>query len=105
MNRNILNGSYDTDKLSLNYLDSYDQFFAPLLDRDIRMLELGIFKGGSMLLWRDYFKKGVIAGLDLEPPSIEDPTGRIRTYRGSQADTSLLDRIAAETARKDSTSS
>lgn len=51
-----------------------------------------------MLLWRDYFKKGTIVGLDFEPCPIEDPTGRILTYQGSQADTALLDRIARETA-------
>lgn len=91
--------NYDTDKAAhRHYLRNYEEYFRPLLDRDVRLLELGVLKGGSLLLWRDYFERGVIAGLDLNPAHIEDPTGRIRLYRGGQQDTALLDRIARECA-------
>src|SRR5215216_1508640 len=95
-----LNASeYDTDKaVHTHYLRNYEEYFRPLLGRDIRLLELGVLKGGSLLLWRDYFERGVIAGLDLNPARIEDPTGRIRLYQGGQHDTELLDRIARECA-------
>lgn len=91
--------NYDTDKaVHTHYLRNYEGYFRPLLGRDVRLLELGVLKGGSLLLWRDYFERGVIAGLDLNPAHIEDPTGRIRLYRGGQQDTALLDRIARECA-------
>jgi SAM-dependent methyltransferase len=90
--------NYDTDKLALKYLKTYEEYFGSLLDKDIRLLELGVFKGGSLLLWRDYFKKGTIIGLDFDPCPIKDKTGRIRFYQGQQEDTALLDRIARETA-------
>src|SRR5215216_298590 len=95
-----LNASeYDTDKaVHTHYLRNYEEYFRPLLGRDIRLLELGVLKGGSLLLWRDYFERGVIVGLDLNPAQIEDPTGRIRLYQGGQQDTELLDRIALECA-------
>lgn len=90
---------YDTDKaLHTHYLRNYEEYFRPLLDRDVRLLELGVLKGGSLLLWRDYFERGIIAGLDLNPAHIEDPTGRIRLYQGGQQETALLDRIARECA-------
>ena len=90
---------YDTDKAAhTHYLRNYEEYFRPLLDRDVRLLELGVLKGGSLLLWRDYFERGLIAGLDLNPAEIEDPTGRIRLYQGGQQDTALLDRIARECA-------
>jgi SAM-dependent methyltransferase len=90
---------YDTDKAAhTHYLRNYEEYFRPLLERDVRLLELGVLKGGSLLLWRDYFERGVIAGLDLNPAQIEDPTGRIRVYQGGQQDTALLDRIARECA-------
>ncbi|MBA4417152.1 MAG: hypothetical protein C0392_04480 [Syntrophus sp. (in: bacteria)] len=89
---------YDTDKLELTYLKNYEEHFEPLLDKDIRLLELGVFKGGSLLLWRDHFKNGTIVGLDLDPCPIEDKTGRIHFYQGQQEDIVLLDRIARETA-------
>ncbi len=67
----------------------------------MRLLELGIKTGGSLLLWRDYFPRGLIVGLDIEPVELADPTGRVRTYQGAQQDTALLDRIAREHAPAD----
>lgn len=90
---------HDTDKAEhTSYLRNYAQYFEPLRGRDIRLLELGVYHGGSLLLWRDYFERGRIVGLDVEPVQVEDPTGRIRVYQGRQEDTELLDRIARETA-------
>lgn len=91
--------SYDTDKAEhFHYLRNYEERFKDLVDKDVRLLELGIYKGGSLLLWRDYFPKGVIVGLDLNAVQIDDPGHRIHTYGGLQQDTLLLDRIAKETA-------
>jgi SAM-dependent methyltransferase len=90
---------YDTDKLAHSrYLQNYEAHFKPLADQAISLLELGVKNGGSLLLWRDYFKRGVIAGLDIEPVALDDPTGRIHIYQGAQQDTALLDRIAREVA-------
>ncbi|MGH9904926.1 MAG: class I SAM-dependent methyltransferase [Pyrinomonadaceae bacterium] len=90
---------YDTDKARhRHYLEKYEKHFEGLVDRDIRLLELGVYRGGSLLLWRDYFEKGLIVGLDINPIDLHDPTGRIRTYCGKQQDTNLLDHIAREAA-------
>ncbi len=93
----INSGKYDTDK-SIRYLNNYEQMFQPYIDKEIKILELGINKGGSLLLWRDYFKRGDICGLDISPTQLEDPTGRIHAYQGRQDDTCLLDKIANERA-------
>ena len=86
---------YDTDKAAhTHYLRNYEEYFRPLLDRDVRLLELGVLKGGSLLLWRDYFERGLVVGLDINPLEIDDQTGRIRFYQGAQHDTALLDRLA-----------
>ncbi|MEP6742093.1 MAG: class I SAM-dependent methyltransferase [bacterium] len=91
--------NYDTDKADHgHYLRNYEQYFQPLLDCEVRLLELGVYKGGSLLLWRDYFPRGLIVGLDLQRVQIDDPSGRIRIYQGMQQDTELLDRIASENA-------
>jgi SAM-dependent methyltransferase len=91
--------NYDTDKAEhSHYLRNYEEYFQPLIDEQVKLLELGILKGGSLLLWRDYFAKGVVVGLDLNPVSIPDESGRIRLYQGQQQDTGLLDRIAKENA-------
>jgi SAM-dependent methyltransferase len=98
-NRPIDASRYDTDKSQhQHYLRRYEEYFRPLVGADIRLLELGIFHGGSLLLWRDYFEKGLIVGLDLNPVTIEDTTNRIQIYQGQQQDTELLDRIGRECA-------
>jgi len=92
----ILDASqYDTDK-GPAYLRNYDRFFGPLCEQPVRLLELGVRTGGSLLLWRDYFHNGVIAGLDSEPIVVDDPTGRIRIYCGRQEDHAVLDRVGSE---------
>lgn len=90
---------YDTDKAEhTHYLRNYEEFFSQFVDRDVRLLELGVYHGGSLQLWRDYFEQGLIVGLDLNPVTIDDPTNRIRLYQGAQQDTELLDRIARDCA-------
>lgn len=88
---------YDTDK-SDHYLDNYLRHFSSFQDEEIKLLELGVFHGGSLLLWRDFFSKGRIFGLDCEPSQLDDKTGRIRVFKGRQEDTELLDQIAKEVA-------
>lgn len=87
---------YGTDK-SDAYLDSYEELLARVRDDEVRVLELGIHRGGSLRLWRDYFPRGVIAGLDLKVPVLEDPE-RIRMFEGRQDDAALLARIRADVA-------
>ncbi len=62
------------------------------------VLELGVLRGGSLRLWRDYFRKGTIVGLDRARVAVDDPERRIQIYQGSQDDTALLTRIAREHA-------
>jgi len=90
---------YDTDKAVNNsYLQNYERVFAGLVDEEVRLLELGIKHGGSLLLWRDYFPRGLIVGLDINPVDLEDDSGRTHTYQGPQQDIELLDRIGHEMA-------
>lgn len=90
--------SYDTDKIAHKYLARYDPLFAPLVDQPVNLLELGVFRGGSVRLWRDYFPNGKVVGVDLNvPPGLENEP-RITLYQGSQDDAALLNRIAAEHA-------
>jgi SAM-dependent methyltransferase len=90
---------HDTDKaVHAHYLKNYEEHFSSLIDKNIKLLELGVRNGGSLLLWRDYFQRALVVGLDINAVEVEDDSGRIRTYQGSQQDTQLLDRIAEENA-------
>jgi len=89
---------YNTDKIASGYLRWYDPILQPLVHSEVRLLELGVHEGGSLRLWRDYFQRGVVAGIDLRIP--EDLAGeeRIRVFKGNQSDTAFLSRVAGEVA-------
>jgi len=89
---------YDTDKIPNRLLECYDPVFEPWLEKKITLLELGICKGDSLLLWRDYFPRGKIVGIDKSLPKDFNPTERIHIYEGSQADPAFLSRVANEIA-------
>ena len=97
MEQSLIAYQYNTDKSQL-YLNNYERHFGHIADQEIKLLELGIHKGGSLLLWRDFFRNGTVVGLDLQHVNIDDPTGRIHVYQGDQRDLNLLDRMATECA-------
>jgi hypothetical protein len=82
----------------IGYLKEYDPIFEPYVQKKITLLELGILKGESLLLWRDYFPFGVIAGIDIKLPRDFDPGERIHIFEGSQADPQFLSNVANKVA-------
>jgi hypothetical protein len=99
MRSNQLNlADYDTDKIKHYYLEVYDPILSPWADSEIKLLELGIRRGGSLILWRDYFPRGVIAGIDLELPKGFVPGERIQVFQGNQTDTQFLSEVANKIA-------
>lgn len=73
-----------------HYLDLYDRHFAAI--QSPRMLEIGVFKGGSLELWRKYFgANAVIFGVDIDP-TCEGENVRI----GSQDDPQFLLSVVQE---------
>ena len=90
--------SYNTDKITHGYLDVYDPLLAPWVDREIKLLEIGVREGGSLQLWRDYFRRGVIIGIDIKLPERFVPGERIQVFEGSQSDEKFLSEVASRTA-------
>ncbi len=87
---------YDTDK-SDEYLRNYDRAISHLRDMPIALMEIGVNRGGSLFLWRDYFTRGKIFGVDLNPPAdFADSSGRIRMFKGDQGSAAQMDAIAKE---------
>lgn len=90
---------YDTDKAASDaYMRDFEEVLGDRRVRPTAVLELGVFHGGSLQMWRDYFVSGPVVGLDLDQVEVPDASGRIKTYVGGQDDPDLLDRIRAECA-------
>ena len=91
---------YRTDKWGKHfYTPHYERHLAHLRDAEFTLLEIGIggYKrdsegGASLRMWEEFFPRARIVGLDIEDKSFVDG-GRIRTYRGSQTDHAVLQRI------------
>jgi SAM-dependent methyltransferase len=79
------------------YLGIYEQVLAPLRFRRCALLELGVWGGDSLLMWRNGLPRATIVGLDLEPPAV-DLGRRVRLVRGDQTDGDLLARVRADHA-------
>ena len=86
----------------ISYLPFYDEVLAPYRGKPVKMLEIGVFKGGSLELWRKYFGlEATIFGIDIDPDcaAYADPPNQVRI--GSQADPEFLRRVVAEMGTPD----
>jgi hypothetical protein len=83
----------------LHYFEIYDELFAPFLARPIRMLEIGVYQGGSLRMWRKVLHpQSLIVGIDIDPncARFDSPGEQIRVRIGSQDDPAFLAAVAAE---------
>lgn len=78
-----------------NYLPFYEQFLAPLRDKEITLLEIGVDKGNSLFMWREYFQLGKIVGMDCIDKKALESVDRIFIEIGDQNQIADLDRVAA----------
>jgi 23S rRNA U2552 (ribose-2'-O)-methylase RlmE/FtsJ len=74
----------------LHYFDIYDRHFSKFKDHDVKLLEIGIYSGGSLDMWRDYFgPRATIYGVDIEPACRAYERGGVKVFIGDQADRSF----------------
>jgi hypothetical protein len=81
----------------VHYLPIYDRYLAKYRGTDVKMLEIGVYKGGSLHLWREYLgPKAKIFGIDINPDcaAVDGIDGQVRI--GSQADPEFLARVVKE---------
>lgn len=77
-----------------HYLPVYDRHFAPWRGRQVRLLEIGVFKGGSLALWSGYFAPGsTIIGIDIDPACASLDVTPARVMIGSQDDPAFLKKV------------
>lgn len=84
------NNYYLTDKgTTHNYLEPYHDFFRSRRESAEKVLEIGTgLYGGSLLLWRDYFKNAEILGVD-HNTWVDDPNSCFKKLVGEERVTLL----------------
>ena len=77
-----------------HYFDVYDRHFSKYKGQEITIVEVGVFQGGSLQMWRSYFgPKAKIWGIDIDPRCklLEEQNTNI--IIGSQEDETFLESI------------
>jgi demethylmacrocin O-methyltransferase len=91
---------HGTDKWGMHrYADHYEHHLHHLRNEDFALFEIGIGgtarAGASLRMWRDYFPRAQVIGLDIDDRS-SVRSDRIHPYVGSQVDPKILDEIFAD---------
>jgi cephalosporin hydroxylase len=85
-----------------HYLEIYEHHLSQYRGTPLLFLEIGVFDGGSLDMWRRYFgQKATIVGIDINQKCSDrvDPPNIVRI--GSQADPNFLNNVVAEFGRPD----
>ncbi|KAH7725857.1 hypothetical protein AAVH_06700 [Aphelenchoides avenae] len=77
-----------------NYTRIYVDFLEKYRSRPMRLLEIGIYKGSSVLLWEEYFPYADLHFLDITGEKIRYNSSRSHYYFFSQNDTEKLSEMA-----------
>ncbi|NVK42262.1 MAG: class I SAM-dependent methyltransferase [Oceanospirillaceae bacterium] len=80
-----------------HYFDIYERHFSRYRKRPLVILEIGIFHGGSLQMWKNYFGDEVeIYGVDINPKCKKLEEENIRIYIGSQSDRQFLRQLKSQ---------
>ena len=70
-----------------HYFPAYERHFSRFRNKPVRVLEIGIFSGGSLAMWQNYFgPQCQIIGMDIEPACRVYNSDRVQVEIGDQSD-------------------
>ena len=81
----------------VHYFDIYERHFERFRNKEITILEIGVFQGGSLQMWKNYFGgKAKIYGIDINPKCKELEEENVKIFIGSQSDRKFLRELKKE---------
>jgi 23S rRNA U2552 (ribose-2'-O)-methylase RlmE/FtsJ len=87
-----------------HYFNIYDRHFSKYIGKEVHILEVGIYSGGSLDMWKQYFgDKCKVYGVDIleECKVYETGTNNVKIFIGDQEDRNFWQKIKAEVPRID----
>lgn len=86
----------------VHYFDIYDFWFKKYKNKPIVILEIGVYQGGSLNMWRDYFgKEAEIFAIDINPLCKQFETDKTKIFIGSQEDKEFLKYVKSQVPKFD----
>lgn len=74
-----------------HYLEIYHNHFQRFVGKECVIVEIGVYKGGSLQMWKNYFgEKARIIGVDIDPECLKYKEEGIEIFIGSQSDRNFL---------------
>ena len=80
----------------VTYLDVYQKAFSPMAECRIKLLEIGVLNGGSLRMWREFFPKADIIGLDIDPQALGRQPKGCAVIIGDQSDAAFVKQVSDE---------
>ena len=90
---------YKSDKIEHGYIEIYESYFEKIRDEKLKIFEIGIADGKSLLTWADYFKNSTIIGIDIHkinPIEKKLNKNNIEIHQGSQSDKSFIEELISK---------
>lgn len=85
-----------------HYFEVYHKYLQGYRNKKITMLEIGVWGGGSLQMWKKYFGPECrILGVDIMEECKSYEEDQIKIYIGSQSDREFLQKLKQENARID----
>jgi hypothetical protein len=70
-----------------HYFPIYHRHFQRFIGQEVHVVEIGVYSGGSLGMWRHYFGPASrVYGVDIDPACRAHEGERIRVFTGDQAD-------------------
>ena len=82
---------YPSSKNRFGFIEIYEKYFNEVKNEKLNILEIGIDKGDSLRIWRDYFPNAKICGLDIDKKDFK--INGVEFFFGDQSDKIFLKTI------------
>lgn len=85
-----------------HYFDIYERHFSRFRGTEVHILEIGIYSGGSLEMWKHYFgPEAHIYGVDVNPVCRAYEGGSVKVFIGDQGDRNFWKQFKAQVRQVD----
>ena len=85
-----------------HYFEIYDRHFSRFRNTDVHIVEIGVYHGGSLQMWKEYFgPKCKLFGVDINPECKALEEEQVEIHIGDQEDREFLKTLSKKIPRID----